>query len=319
MSKLNNVLNAVKKDYGEEAIIMLNNSSSLNTNIVSTGFLGINHIMGGGLPRGRMLEVSGLEGIGKSTIALQFAAEIIKQGGEGLFVDLENSTHIPYLSELGIDENRFAISQPSSGTEALSIIERALKEKVDIVILDSVSALLTNAEIESDYGDSGYGTNLAKLMSSSCRKLVPILAESGSILIWINQIRDRIGGYGSGNITTGGRSLRFYAAQRIELSYVGQLKDGDVVVGARVRIKTIKNKLTRPFQVIEMDIYYGYGFCKYSDVLDLSLSKEIITKSGSWYSYNDIKLGQGRETVRETLKNDEKLFNELVAKIKETK
>lgn len=317
MNKLTNVLNAVKKDYGNGAVIMLNNSACLSTNIVPSGFLGIDKILGGGLPKGRMCEISGNEGVGKSTIALQFAANICKNGGECLFIDLENSTHIPYLSNLGVNEDNFAIAQPDSGTEALAILECALKEKVDIVILDSISALLTNQDIEADYGDGNFGT-LAKLMSQSCRKLTPILAESGSILIWINQVRDKIGGYGTGNITTGGRAIRFYASQRLELSHIGQLKEGDVIVGSRVKIKTIKNKIAKPFMAVEENLYYGYGFCRCADLLDRAVETEIIQRSGSWYSFGDKKLGQGYEGVRSLLRSDESLFNDIVKKIGES-
>lgn len=317
MTTLKEICSLITKQHGDGSVIMMDDSSSLNTNIIPTGLISLDIALGGGIPKGRQIEVFGAESSGKSSLALQFAAQLTKSNNECLYIDLENSLHIDYLRDLGIDDSKLAISQPDSGSEALGIAELAVNSGLSLVVIDSVSAILTSQENEGDYGDSNMAS-LARFMSSACRKINPAVAKTDSILLWINQTRDKISSFGGGgSITTGGKSLRFYASQRIELIHIGQLKDGEEVVGSRVKIKIVKNKISSPYRSCEMDLIYGHGFCRYGDALDLALSRDVVKRSGSWYSFGDRKLGQGRESVRTLLRENEELFNEIVTKLGE--
>lgn len=287
---------------------------------ISTGCLSLDMALGiGGVPRGRIVEIFGPESSGKTTLALHIIAEAQKQGGLAAFIDAEHALDVNYVRKLGINVNDLLISQPDYGEQALDIAEVLVRSNaIDIVVVDSVAALVPKAEIEGDMGDAHVGLQ-ARLMSQALRKLASCISKSKTCVVFINQMRMKIGVlYGSPETTTGGNALKFYATIRMDIRRVGPIKEGSDVVGNRTRVKTVKNKVAPPFKEIEFDILYGSGISREGDVLDLAVASNIIEKSGAWYSYNGERLGQGRENIKRILKEKPGLFSELDEKVRES-
>ena len=307
------------KIYGKGTVMRLNNSSVGKVPVISTGSLGLDIILGvGGLPRGRVIEVYGPESSGKTTLSMHCIAEAQRNGGMAAFVDAEHAFDKSYAQKLGIDTDSLLISQPDSGEQALEIAEHLIRSgAIDVIVIDSVAALVPKSELEGEMGDSKLGVQ-ARLMSQAMRKLTGVLHKTGCVCIFINQLREKIGVmFGSPEVTTGGNALKFYSSVRLDIRRIGQLKNNaDSVIGNRVRVKIVKNKVAPPFRLIEFDILYGEGISKIGEVIDLGTELGIIKKAGSWYSYQDKKLGQGRDAVRELLQEDEKLLSELETEIR---
>lgn len=319
LKALQTTLEKLDKAYGKGTVMRLSDSKVLDVPVISTGSLGLDLALGvGGVPRGRVIEIYGPESSGKTTLTMHCIAEAQKNGGLAAFIDAEHAFDKGYAEKLGIDTANLLISQPDSGEQALEIAEQLISSgAIDICVIDSVAALVPKAELEGDMGDSKMGLQ-ARLMSQALRKLTGVINRTGCCCIFINQLRDKIGVmFGSPETTTGGNALKFYASVRLDIRRIGQIKDGDNVIGNRTRVKVVKNKVAPPFKVVEFDIMYGEGISKAGEVLDLAVDMEVVKKSGSWFSYGTNRLGQGRDGVKEMLKDNPDLLEELENKIKE--
>lgn len=310
----------IKKKFGDGAVMRLGENSSLKVDSISTGSLTLDIATGiGGLPRGRIIEIYGPESSGKTTLALHCIAEAQKLGGDAAFVDAEHALDPVYAANLGVDVDSLIVSQPDFGEQALEITEQLVSSgAVDIVVIDSVAALVPKSEIEGDMGDSHVGQH-ARLMSQALRILAGTINKTNCIVIFINQLREKIGVmYGNPEVTTGGRALKFYSSMRIDVRKIEQLKGaGSEFIGSRTRAKIVKNKVAPPFKSAEFDIMYGEGISKVGEILDMAVQYDIVHKGGSWFSYGDRRLGQGRDNVKEIIKNEPELAAELEQKIKD--
>ena len=314
---LDGALKQIEKKYGAGAIMRLGQTKTLNVDAVSTGFMTLDLALGiGGVPRGRIVEIYGPESSGKTTVALQIIAEAQKMKGEVAFIDVEHALDPVYAKALGVNIDNLLVSQPDSGEQALEIAEALIRSgAIDVIVLDSIAAMTTRAEIDGEMGDNHVG-QLARLMSQAMRKLTAAISKSNCVAIFINQIREKIGVmYGNPETTPGGRALKFYASVRIEVRKGEPIKSGNEIIGARTRCKIVKNKVAPPFKECEFDIMYGTGISRTGEVLDLATDLGIIKKGGSWFSYGDRKLGQGRDNVKEVLKSDPELMKEIEAQI----
>lgn len=316
---LHATLDAVEKRWGKGAVMRLGDRPTQEVEVVSTGSIVLDRILGvGGYPRGRVIEIFGHESSGKTTLSLHAIAEIQRAGGTAAFVDAEHALDVSYAGRLGVEVEGLLVAQPDSGEQALEITEALVRSgAVDLVVVDSVAALVPQAELEGEMGDHHVGLQ-ARLMSQALRKLTGITSRTHATVIFINQVRSKIGGmaFGPSETTTGGNALKFYSSIRLDVRRIGSIKtpDGEVV-GHRTKVKVIKNKLAPPFRVAEIDIVYGRGVCRASEVLNLAEQAGIITRSGTWYSFGEEKLGQGREKVREQLQNDAALFERVRSRL----
>lgn len=311
-------LSQIEKQFGKGSVMRLGENAKLNIDVVPTGSLDLDIALGiGGLPRGRIIEIYGPESSGKTTVSLHAIAETQKLGGIAAFIDAEHALDPSYAEKLGVDIENLIISQPDTGEQALEITEALVRSgAVDIVVVDSVAALVPKAEIEGEMGDSHIGLQ-ARLMSQALRKLAGSINKSKTIVIFINQLREKVGVmFGNPETTTGGRALKFYASIRLDVRKVDSIKQGEDIIGSRTRVKVVKNKLAPPFKQAEFDIMYGTGISKEGSLLDVGVSTNIISKSGSWYSYNEHKLGQGRENAKEFLKENPTIAEEIESKIR---
>ena len=312
-------IDKLEKTYGKSAVMKLSDNKVLDIPAISTGSLGLDMALGiGGIPRGRVIEIYGPESSGKTTLTLHCIAEAQKAGGMAAFIDAEHAFDKNYAEKLGIDTENLLISQPDNGEQALEIAEHLIRSgAIDIIVIDSVAALVPKGELEGEMGESKMGLQ-ARLMSQALRKLTGAIHKTGCACVFINQLRDKIGVmFGSPETTTGGNALKFYASVRLDIRRVGQIKDGpDNILGNRTRVKVVKNKVAPPFKVVEFDIMYGQGISKVGEVIDLGVELEIIKKAGSWFSYNGEKLGQGRDAVKNLLLDNPELLEELEVKIK---
>ena len=312
-------LSQIEKDFGKGAIMRLGDAASkISVSTIPSGCLELDLALGvGGIPRGRIIEIYGPESSGKTTIALHIIAEAQKLGGTAAFIDAEHALDPVYAENLGVDVDELYVSQPDTGEDALEICETLVRSgAMDVVVIDSVAALVPKAEIEGDMGDSHVGRQ-ARLMSQALRKMTGIISKSNTILVFINQLREKVGVmFGNPETTTGGRALKFYASIRLDVRRVDSIKNGNEVVGNRTRIKVVKNKVAPPFKTAEFDIIYGEGISKESSVLDLAIANKIISKSGAWYYYGDMRMAQGRDNARLFLKDNSELCDEIEAKIR---
>ena len=318
---LKNAIAQIEKQYGAGAVMRLGQNVVQNVQAISTGSLALDMALGiGGVPRGRIIEIYGPESSGKTTVALQIVAEAQKQGGEAAFIDVEHALDPTYARALGVNIDDLLVSQPDSGEQALEIAEALVRSgAIDVLVIDSVAAMTTRAEIEGEMGDSHVGM-LARLMSQAMRKLTPVIAKSNCVAIFINQVREKIGVmYGNPETTTGGRALKFYASVRMEVRKGEAIKDGAEQIGSRTRVKIVKNKVAPPFKECEFDMMYGKGISRIGEVLDLATDLDIIHKSGSWFSYGERKLGQGRDAVKAILEAEPEFAKEVEQKIMEQK
>lgn len=309
----------IEKEFGKGAVMMLGENAKMNLEVISTGSLGLDLAVGiGGLPKGRIIEIYGPESSGKTTVALHAVAEAQKAGGVAAFIDAEHALDPAYAKALGVDIDNLIISQPDTGEQALEITDTLVSSGVvDIIVVDSVAALVPKAEIEGEMGDSHMGLQ-ARLMSQALRKLTSSINKSKTITIFINQLREKIGVmFGNPETTTGGRALKFYASIRIDVRRIDSIKQGDEIVGNRTRAKIVKNKVAPPFKQCEFDIMYGQGISKVGELVDLAANIDVIKKSGSWYSYNDSKLGQGRENVKAYFLENKDLMDEVEKKVRD--
>lgn len=306
------------KTYGSGAVMRLGQANTMQVDAIPTGSMTLDLALGiGGVPRGRIVELYGPESSGKTTVALHIAAEAQKLGGEVAFIDVEHALDPVYARALGVDIDNLLVSQPDSGEQALEIAEALVRSgAIDVLIVDSVAAMTTKAEIEGEMGDSHVGM-LARLMSQAMRKLTAVISKSNCVAIFINQIREKIGViYGNPETTPGGRALKFYASVRMEVRKGEAIKDGTTIIGNRTRVKVVKNKVAPPFRDCEFDILYGKGISRTGEVLDLAVDLDIIKKSGSWFSYEGQRLGQGRDNIKELLQNTPETMKEIEEKIK---
>ena len=318
---LKNAIAQIEKQYGAGAVMRLGQNTALNVQSISTGSLTLDMALGiGGVPRGRIVEIYGPESSGKTTVALHVIAEAQKLGGEAAFIDVEHALDPVYAQALGVNIDNLLVSQPDSGEQALEIAEALVRSgAIDVLVLDSVAAMTTRAEIEGEMGDSHVGM-LARLMSQAMRKLTAVIAKSNCVAIFINQVREKIGVmYGNPETTTGGRALKFYASVRMEVRKGEPIKEGAETVGNRTRVKIVKNKVAPPFRECEFDMMYGKGISRLGEILDLAVDLDIIHKSGSWFSYGDRKLGQGRDAVKNILETEPDFALEVEKKIMEQK
>ncbi|MBE6081695.1 MAG: recombinase RecA [Tissierellaceae bacterium] len=309
----------IEKQFGKGSIMRLGENSKMNVESIPTGALSLDIALGiGGLPKGRIIEVFGPESSGKTTVALHSIAESQKLGGTAAFIDAEHALDPVYAKNLGVDIDNLIVSQPDTGEQALEIAEALVRSNaIDIIVLDSVAALVPKAEIEGEMGDSHVGLQ-ARLMSQALRKLAGAISRSNAIIIFINQLREKIGiSYGNPETTTGGRALKFYASVRLDVRKIDSIKQGDDIIGNRVKVKVVKNKVAPPFKQAEFDIMYGKGISKEGNIVDLGVTSEIINKSGSWYSYGEYRLGQGRENVKDYFKEHKDIADEIENKIRE--
>ncbi len=308
----------ITKTYGPGSIMRMGESGKLDIEAIPTGSMSLDMALGvGGVPRGRIVELYGPESSGKTTVALHIAAEAQKLGGEVAFIDVEHALDPNYAAALGVDIDNLLVSQPDSGEQALEIAEALVRSgAIDVLVVDSVAALTTKAEIDGEMGDSHVGM-LARLMSQAMRKLTAVISKSSCVAIFINQIREKIGVmYGNPETTPGGRALKYYATIRLDVRKGEPIKDGSEIIGARTKVKIVKNKVAPPFRSCEFDIIYGKGISRTGEVLDMAIELDIIQKSGSWFSYNGQKLGQGRDNVKEILLGNSELMQELEEKIR---
>jgi len=309
----------IEKQFGKGSIMRLGAKDVIaQIPAISTGAVSLDYALGiGGVPRGRVIEIFGPESSGKTTLALQVIAEAQKTGGMAAFVDAEHALDAQYARKLGVDLDNLLVSQPDNGEQALEIVEVLVRSGgVDVVVVDSVAALVPRAEIEGEMGEAQMGLQ-ARLMSQALRKLTGIVSKSKTCLIFINQLREKIGVmFGNPETTTGGRALKFYASVRIDIRRIGAIKDGDVVVGGRTRVKIVKNKVAPPFREAEFDVMYGEGISREGDLLDLAVDKKIVEKSGTWFAYSGERLGQGRENVKQFLKDNPAIFKSIEEKVR---
>jgi len=313
-------LNQIEKQFGKGSIMKLGEAAAkMNVEVIPTGALSIDIALGvGGIPRGRVVEIYGPESSGKTTVALHILAEAQKLGGTAAFIDAEHALDPVYARRLGVDIDNLLVSQPDTGEQALEIAEALVRSgAVDVIVVDSVAALVPRAEIEGEMGDSHVGLQ-ARLMSQALRKLTGAISKSHTVAIFINQIREKVGVmFGNPEITPGGRALKFYASVRLEVRKTETLKHGADVVGVRTKVKVVKNKVAPPFKQAEFDIMYGEGISREGSIIDMAIELKIAEKSGAWYSYNGERLGQGRENVKEFLKENTSVANEIESKIRE--
>lgn len=311
-------LDKLEKSYGKGTVMKLGDSVIDAVEAISTGSLGLDVALGiGGLPKGRIIEIYGPESSGKTTLAIHAIAEAQKKGGIAAFVDAEHAFDKFYAQKLGVDVENLFIAQPDNGEQALEIADNLIRSgAIDIIVIDSVAALVPKGEIEGEMGDSKMGLQ-ARLMSQALRKLTGTISKTGCCCIFINQLRDKIGVmYGSPETTTGGNALKFYASVRLDIRRISQLKDSDEVFGNRVKVKIVKNKVAPPFRIAEFDILFGEGISKVGEIIDMGVEFDIIKKSGSWFSYGSSKLGQGRDTVKQLLLDNPDLMEELETKVR---
>ena len=309
----------IEKDFGKGSIMTLGENAKMNIETISTGSIGLDVAIGiGGLPKGRIVEIYGPESSGKTTVALHAVAEAQKLGGIAAFVDAEHALDPVYAKALGVDIDKLIVSQPDTGEQALEITESLVRSgAIDIIVVDSVAALVPKAEIEGEMGDSHIGLQ-ARLMSQALRKLAGSINKSKTITIFINQLREKVGVmFGNPETTTGGRALKFYASVRVDVRKIDVIKQGDVMLGSRTRVKVVKNKVAPPFKQCEFDIMYGQGISKVGELVDIGANLDIIKKSGAWYSYNEERLGQGRENVKQFFMENPELMNEVESKVRE--
>ena len=319
-SALNAALAQIEKQYGKGAVMRLGQNTEMNVEAISTGSLSVDLATGiGGLPKGRIVEIYGPESSGKTTLALHCIAEAQKAGGEAAFIDAEHALDPVYAKGIGVDVDSLLVSQPDNGEDALSITEALARSgALDIIVVDSVAALVPRAEIEGEMGDSHVGLH-ARLMSQALRKLTAVIAKSNTLVIFINQLREKVGViYGNPEVTTGGRALKFYSSMRIDVRKTEQLKaPGNEFIGARTRAKIVKNKVAPPFKEGEFDIMYGTGISREGEIVDLAVKFDIINKSGAWFSYGETRLGQGRDNVKLLLAKEKNLADEIDRKVRE--
>ena len=308
----------ITKQFGDGSIMKLGEFHQADVEVVPSGALSLDLALGGGYPKGRIIEIYGPESSGKTTLTLHAIAEIQKQGGTAAFVDAEHALDPAYAKKLGVDVENLLVSQPDNGEQALEITETLVRSNaVDLIVVDSVAALTPQAEIDGDMGDSHMGLQ-ARLMSQALRKLTGIINKSKATVIFINQIRMKIGVmFGNPETTTGGNALKFYASQRVDIRRIGQIKVGDDIRGNRTRVKVVKNKIAPPFRTAEFDIMYNEGISKTGDILDLAVQHEIVGKSGAFFKYNDETIGQGRDKAKEYLKQNPEILAEIDAKVRE--
>ena len=312
-------MDKIEKDFGKGSVMMMNERGEVTQEVVSTGSIGLDTALGiGGLPRGRVVEIYGPESSGKTTIATHVIAEAQKKGGMCAIIDAEHAFDSNYAQKLGVDVDNLLISQPDYGEQALEIADRLiLSGALDVVVIDSVAALVPKGELEGEMGDSKMGLQ-ARLMSQALRKLTATIAKTNTICIFINQLREKIGVmFGNPETTTGGNALKFYASVRLDIRRSTQIKDGDEAIGNRVKVKVVKNKVAPPFRSAEFDIIFGEGVSKTGEIIDMGVELGIVQKSGSWFSYNGDKLGQGRDAVKQLLLDNPELSREIETKIRE--
>ena len=315
---LSTALAQLEKDFGKGTIMKLGENTHMEVQAVHTGSISLDMALGiGGVPKGRIIEIFGPESSGKTTVALHIIAEVQKAGGEAAFIDAEHALDPVYAKALGVDINNLLVSQPNCGEDALEITEALVRSgAIDAVVIDSVAALVPRQEIEGDMGTSTVGVQ-ARLMSQAMRKLSAVISKSNCVVIFINQLREKIGVmYGNPETTTGGRALKFYASVRIDVRKADQIKNGGEILGNRVKCKIVKNKVAPPFRTAEFDILYGQGISRTGELLDMGVSLDIIKKSGAWFYYDGEKLGQGRDKARQALEENEELFAEIENKIR---
>ena len=319
LNKLKSVISNIEKSYGKGSIMMLGKKDiDANIDVYSTGSLGLDIALGiGGLPKGRVIEVYGPESSGKTTLTLHIIAEAQKVGGTCAFIDAEHALDPGYAKKLGVNIDELLISQPDTGEQALEISDTLVKsEGIDLLVIDSVAALVTRAELEGEMGDSLPGLQ-ARLMSQALRKLTSSISKTNTMVVFINQLRMKIGVmFGSPEVTTGGNALKFYSSVRLDIRRIGAIKDKDNIIGNQTRVKVVKNKMAPPFKMVEFDIMYGEGISKIGEIIDLGVQADIIDKSGAWYSYKDEKIGQGRENTKQFLKDNPELLNEIESRIR---
>jgi recombination protein RecA len=311
-------LGQITKQFGDGSIMKLGDACKVNVETFPSGALSLDLAIGGGYPRGRIIEIYGPESSGKTTLTLHAIAEVQKSGGTAAFVDAEHALDPVYAKHLGVDTANLLVSQPDNGEQALEIVETLVRSNaVDVVVLDSVAALVPQAEIDGDMGDAQMGLQ-ARLMSQAMRKLTSIISKSKTTVIFINQIRMKIGVmFGNPETTTGGNALKFYASLRLDIRRIGQIKTGDEVIGNRVKVKVVKNKVAPPFRTAEFDIMFNEGISITGDVLDLAVDNEIVQKSGAFYKYGNDTIGQGREATKQYLKDNPKVLSEIEKKVRE--
>jgi recombination protein RecA len=311
-------LDKLEKTYGKGTIMKMGDSAIEQIDVISTGSLSLDIALGvSGLPKGRVIEIYGPESSGKTTLAIHAIAEVQKKGGIAAFIDAEHAFDRFYAQKLGVDIENLLISQPDNGEQALEIADNLIRSgAIDIIVIDSVAALTPKSEIEGEMGDSKMGLQ-ARLMSQALRKLTATISRTGCCCIFINQLREKIGVmFGNPETTTGGNALKFYASVRIDIRRIGQIKEGENVVGNRTKVKIVKNKVAPPFRTAEFDIMYGEGISKVGEIIDIGVEQNIIKKSGSWFSYGDTKLGQGRDAVKQLFMDNPELAEEIEEKIK---
>ncbi len=311
-------IDKIDKDFGKGSVMMMNEKAVVQQEVISTGSLGLDMALGiGGLPRGRVIEIYGPESSGKTTLSTHVIAEAQKKGGMCAIIDAEHAFDSSYAQKLGVDIDNLLISQPDYGEQALEIADRLiLSGAIDVVVIDSVAALVPKSELEGEMGDSKMGLH-ARLMSQALRKLTATIHKTNTICIFINQLREKIGVmFGNPETTTGGNALKFYASVRLDIRRMTQIKDGDEAIGNRVKVKVVKNKVAPPFRQAEFDIIFGQGISKAGEIIDIGVELGVIQKSGSWFSYDNNKLGQGRESVKQLMLDNPELAAELEAKIK---
>ncbi len=316
---LKSAMAQLEKKFGEGTVMFMGENRRMDIESISTGSLMLDLALGiGGLPRGRIIEIYGTESSGKTTISLQAVAEAQKAGGMAAFIDVEHALDPVYARKLGVDIDNLLVSQPDTGEQALEIIETLIRSgAIDIIVLDSVAAMTTKAEIDGDMGDAHVGVQ-ARLMSQAMRKLTAVISSTNTVAIFINQIREKIGVmYGNPETTPGGRALKFYSSVRIEVRRGEPIKDGGEIIGNRTKCKVVKNKVAPPFKTAEFDILYGEGVSKMGEIVDTAVEFNIVKKSGSWFSYNDMKIGQGRDKVLDYLKSNPEICDEIEKKIRE--
>ncbi|MCQ2264415.1 MAG: recombinase RecA [Bacteroidales bacterium] len=317
---LNSTLEKLEKSFGKGSIMRLGDSAVENVEVISSGSIGLDAALGvGGYPKGRIIEIYGPESSGKTTLAIHAIAETQKKGGIAAFIDAEHAFDRFYAEKLGVNTAELLVSQPDNGEQALEIADNLIRSgAIDIIVIDSVAALTPKSEIEGDMGDSKMGLQ-ARLMSQAMRKLTATISKTKCCCIFINQLREKIGVmFGNPETTTGGNALKFYASVRIDIRRQSQIKDGEMASGNHVKVKVVKNKVAPPFRFAEFDIMFGEGISKIGEIIDIAVEKNIIKKAGAWFSYNDTKIGQGRDNAKQTLADNPELADEIEAKIRES-
>ena len=319
LKALETAVTQIERQFGKGAIMRLGAQEAVNVNVIPTGSIGLDAALGvGGIPRGRVIEIYGPESSGKTTLALHVIAQAQKLGGLAAFIDAEHALDPEYSGKLGVDIDNLLVAQPDNGEQALEIAETLIRSgSVDVIVVDSVAALVPRAELEGEMGDSSMGLQ-ARLMSQAMRKLTGIVSKSKTCVIFINQIREKIGVmFGNPETTTGGRALKFYASVRLDIRRIGAIKSGEDAVGNRTKVKVVKNKVAAPFRIAEFDILYGEGISKQGELLDLGVEHRLVAKSGTWLSYGDTRLGQGRENARSFLKEHPDVAADLEQKLRD--